>query len=94
MVSAQPRPPAKRTGQEVLLVNRGQHLGYAALESPVGDTRNAQWTLLLFAGLGDIDPPDRRRSISLAVHGSEHGLDPHIEVRLRLPYRLAIHTWG
>ena len=46
---------------------------------------------LLLAGLRDIDTPDRRRAISLTVHGLKHGFNPSPEALFRLRYLLAIH---
>jgi hypothetical protein len=94
MMRAKPGPAAKRTGQKVLLVDRGQHLGRTALERSVRDGRDAQRAPFRLAGLGDIDSPDIRRSIPVAVDGSEHGLDPFVEVFLRRLHRLSIHPGG
>ena len=44
MMSAPPRSSAKRARQKVLLVDGRQHLGSAALERPVRDSRDAQGT--------------------------------------------------
>jgi hypothetical protein len=82
MMGAQLWPAAKRTGQEVLFINGGQHLSRAALKGPVGDSRNAKWALFRLARLGDIDPPNVRRSISLAVDGLEHWLYPFLKAFL------------
>jgi hypothetical protein len=46
------------------------------LERPVGDSWNPEGALLRLARLGDIDPPNVRRGISLAVDGLEHRLYP------------------
>ncbi len=94
MMSAELWPAAKRAGQEVLLVNGGQHLSRAALERPVSDSGNAQRALLRLAGLGDINPPNVRRAISLAVDGLEHRLYPSIKALLRRLNRLTIHPSG
>src|SRR5262249_45393409 len=48
-------PAAERAGQEVLLVNSGQHLSRGALERPVGDSWHPEGALLRLTGLGDID---------------------------------------
>ena len=90
-MSALPRPSAKGTRQEILLVDGGHYLGSATLERPVADTRNTQGAFLLLAGLRDIDTPDRRRAISLTVHGLKHGFNPSPEALFRLRYLLAIH---
>src|SRR5258705_11976770 len=82
---------AERAGQEVLFVDGGQHLSRAALERPVRDSRDAQRALLRLAGFGDIDPPNVRRSIPLAVNGLEHRLYPFFKALLRCLHRLAIH---
>ena len=58
---------AERAGQEVLLVDGGQHLSRGVLERPVGDSWNPEGALLRLARLGDIDPPNVRRTIFLAV---------------------------
>ena len=94
MMGAQLWPAAERAGQEVLLVDGGQHLSRAALERPVGDSWNPERALLRLAGLGDIDPPNVRRSISLAVDGLEHWLYPSLEALLRRLHRLTIHPGG
>jgi hypothetical protein len=52
-----------------------QHFGRAALERPVGDSWHAEWPRFRLARLGDVDPPNIRRSISLAVNGLEHRKD-------------------
>src|ERR1035437_7478396 len=80
--------------KEVLLVNGGQHLGRSALERPVGDGWNAERALLRLARLGDIDPPNARRAISLAMDGLEHRLYPALEALLRRLHRLTIHPGG
>src|ERR1700692_4130069 len=94
MMSAELWPATERTGQEVLLVDGGQHLSRAALERPVSDGWNAQWALLRLAGLGDIDPPNVRRAISLAVDGLEHRLYPSVKALPRRFHRLSIHPGG
>src|SRR6202035_4714460 len=83
VMGAKLRPAAERAGQEVLLVDGGQHLSRGALERPVGDSWNPEGALLRLARLGDIDPPDVRRAISLAVDGLEHRLYPVLEALLR-----------
>jgi hypothetical protein len=93
-MGAQSWAAAKATRQEILLVNGGQHLGGAALQCPITDTGHPQGALLLFAGLGDVHPPDRRCRVSLAMYRFEHRLDPDVKVLLRLRYRLAIDAWG
>ena len=50
--------------------------------------------LLLLAGLGDIDAPNIRRSVSSPVDGLEHWLNPSPKVFLRLLHRLAIDPGG
>src|ERR1700722_19786537 len=85
---------AERAGQEVLLVDGGQHLSRCALERPVGDSWNPEGALLRLARLGDIDPPNVRRTISLAVDGLEHRLYPPLEALLRRLHRLTIHPGG
>src|SRR5258707_769794 len=85
---------AERAGQEVLLVDGGQHLSRGALERPVGDSWNPEGALLRLARLGDIDPPNVRRAISLAVDGLEHRLYPALEPLLRRLHRLTIHPGG
>src|SRR5215469_16612011 len=87
-------PAAERAGQEVLLVNSGQHLSRGALERPVGDSWHPEGALLRLTGLGDIDPPNVRRAISLAVDGLEHRLYPTLEALLRRLHRLTIHPGG
>src|SRR4029077_18885994 len=94
MMSAELWPATEGAGQKVLLINGRQHFGRAALERPVGDSRHAKWPLFRLAGFGDIDPPDIRRSISLAVNGLEHRLYPSIEALLRRLHRLSIHPSG
>ena len=59
-----------------------------------GDSWHAKWPLFRLAGLGDIDPPDIPRSISLAVNGLEHRLYPPIEALPRRLHRLSIHPSG
>src|SRR6516165_10213729 len=71
-----------------------QHFGRAALERPVGDSWHTKWSLFRLAGLGDIDPPNIRRSISLAVNGLEHRLYPSIEALFRRLHRLSVHSCG
>src|SRR5437660_12037109 len=71
--------------------NGGQHLSRAALERPVRDGRNPEGALFRLARLGDIDPPDVRRAIPLAVDGLEHRLYPFFKALLRCLDRLAIH---
>src|SRR6202521_89107 len=71
-----------------------QHLSRAALERPVRDGRNPEGALFRLTGLGDIDPPDVRRAIPLAVDGLEHRLDPFFKALLRCLHRLAIHPGG
>jgi len=61
VMGAELRPAAERAGQEVLLVNSGQHLSCGALERPVGDSWYPEGALLRLARLGDIDPPNIRR---------------------------------
>ena len=90
IVRTQPRPTTKRTRQEVLFVDGCQHLGHAALKGPILNTRHAQGTFLLFAGLGDIHSPNRRCAISLPVYRFEHRLHPVPEFFLRLRHSLAI----
>src|SRR5450755_4256385 len=87
-------PAAKRAGQEVLFVDGGQHLSRAALERPVSDSRHAKRAFLRLAGLGHIDPPNVRRSISLAVDGLEHWLYPSLKAFLGRLHRLSIHPGG
>jgi hypothetical protein len=58
---------------------------------PVSNTRHAQRALLLLSGLRDVDSPDVRRSISLAVNGLKHLFNPDPEALLRLRHRLPIH---
>src|SRR6202163_2130012 len=94
MMGAPSWPSAKRARQKVLLVNGRQHLSGAALERPVRDSRDAQGAFLLLAGFRDIDTPDVRRSISLAVDRLKHRIDPFSEAFLRLCHRLAIHPGG
>src|SRR5450432_4416838 len=94
MVGAALWPAAERAGQEVLFVDGGQHLSRAALERPVRDSGDAQRALLRLAGLGDIDPPNVRRSISLAVDGLEHWLYPSLKAFLGRLHRLSIHPGG
>src|SRR5712675_2231993 len=72
----------------------GQHLSRGALERPVGDSWNPEGALLRLARLGDIDPPNVRRAISLAVDGLEHRLYPALEPLLRRLHRLTIHPGG
>src|SRR5580692_10438177 len=91
VMGAKLRPAAERAGQEVLLVDGGQHLSRGALERPVGDSWNPEGALLRLARLGDIDPPNVRRTISLAVDGLEHRLYPPLEALLRRLHRLTIH---
>jgi len=91
MMGAELWSAAERAGQEVLLVNSGQHLSRGALERPVGDSWNPKGALLRLARLGDIDPPNVRRAISLAVDGLEHRLYPALEALLRRLHRLTIH---
>src|ERR1700675_545480 len=55
VMGAKLRPAAERAGQEVLLVDGGQHLSRGALERPVGDSWNPEGALLRLARLGDID---------------------------------------
>ena len=50
-------------------------IGGTALERPIGHTGHAQGTFLLFAGLRNVDPPDRQCLKSQAVHGLEHRLE-------------------
>jgi tetratricopeptide (TPR) repeat protein len=94
VMGAKLRPAAERAGQEVLLVDAGQHLSRGALERPVGDSWNPEGALLRLARLGDIDPPNVRRAISLAVDGLEHRLYPALEALLRRLHRLTIHPSG
>src|ERR1700726_1471087 len=94
MMGAELWSAAERAGQEVLLVNSGQHLSRGALKRPVGDSWNPEGALLRLARLGDIDPPDVRRAISLAVDGLEHRLYPVLEALLRRLHRLTIHPGG
>ena len=86
------RPPAERAGQEVLLVDGGQHVGDAALQRPVGHTWHANRTLLALPWFGDVHPPYGRCRISPAVHGPEHRLDPRLELLLRFLHCLPIHA--
>src|ERR1035437_7965562 len=51
VMGAELRPAAERAGQEVLLVDGGQHLSRGALERPVGDGWNAERALLRLARL-------------------------------------------
>src|SRR5260370_23882629 len=74
MMGAELWSAAERAGQEILLVNSGQHLSRGALERPVRDSWNPEGALLRLARLGDIDPPNVRRTISLAVDGLAHPL--------------------
>ena len=74
MMGAELWSAAERAGQEVLLVNSGQHLSRGALERPVGDSWNPEGALLRLTRFGDINSPNIRRSISLAVNGQEHRL--------------------
>ena len=94
VMGAQPWPSAERAWQEVLLVDGGENLGRAALERPVRDSRNAERALLLLAGLRDIDASNIRRSISLAVDGLKHWLNPLPKALLRLLHRLTINPSG
>ena len=87
-------PAAERAGQEVLLVNSGQHLSRGALERPVGDSWYPEGALLRLTRLGNIDPPNVGRAISLAVDGLEHRLYPTLEALLRRLHRLTIHPGG
>src|SRR5215831_17866189 len=91
MMGTEPWSAAERTGQKVLLVDGGQHLGRAALESPVRYGWHPKGALLRLSGLGDINAADVRCLISLPVNGFEHGPDPFLEVLLRPLHRLAIH---
>src|SRR5262249_35217829 len=63
---------AERAGKEVLLVHTGQLLSRGALERPLADGGPPGGALLRLLGLGDIDPPNVGRAISLAVDGLEH----------------------
>src|SRR5262249_480662 len=74
--------------------NGRQHLSRAALERPVRDGRNPEGALFRLTGLGDIDPPNVRRAIPLAVDGLEHRLYPFFKALLRRLHRLAIHPGG
>src|SRR6476659_7718187 len=65
-----------------------------ALERPVRDGRNPEGALFRLTGLGDIDPPNVRRAIPLAVDGLEHRLYPFFKALLRRLHRLAIHPGG
>src|SRR6202048_948913 len=88
MMGAELGSAAERAGQEVLLVNSGQHLSGGALKRPVRDSWNPEGALLRLARLGDIDPPNVRRTISLAVAGLEHRIYPALEALLRRLHRL------
>ncbi|MET4359284.1 hypothetical protein ABIC08_009261 [Bradyrhizobium sp. RT9b] len=94
MMGAELRPAAERAGQKVLLVDGGQHLSRTALERPVGDSWDPEGALFRLTGLGDIDPPNVRRPISLAVDGLEHRLDPSVEALPRRLHRLSVHPGG
>ncbi len=94
MMSAKMRPAAERAGQEVLLVNRRQHLSRAALKRPVRNSWHPERALLRLAGLGDVNAPHCRRAISLAVNGLEHRLYPFSKALFRRLHRLTIHPGG
>ena len=66
-------------------------LRWSARSETVG---HAKWAFFLLAGLRNIDASNIRRSISLAVNGLEHWLNPSLEAFLRLLHRLAIHPGG
>src|SRR6267142_6793512 len=67
---------------------------FRSLERPVRDGRNPEGALFRLTGLGDIDPPNVRRAIPLAVDGLEHRLYPFFKALLRCLHRLAIHPGG
>src|ERR1700728_367598 len=90
VMGAKLRPAAERAGQEVLLVDGGQHLSRGALERPVGDSWNPERALLRLARLWDIDPPNVRRTISVTVDGLQPRLYPPLEALLRRLHRLTI----
>src|ERR1700720_2772730 len=66
-------------------------LRWSARSETVGTPRGALFRL---TGLGDIDPPNVRRAIPLAVDGLEHRLYPFFKALLRRLHRLAIHPGG
>src|SRR5215471_18701785 len=91
MMGTEPWSAAERTGQKVLLIDGGQHLGRAALESPVRYGWHPKGALLRLSGFGDIYAANVRYLISLSVDGLEHGPDPFPEGLLRPLHRLAIN---
>src|SRR5262249_48847248 len=54
-MGTEPWSAAERAGQKVLLVDGGQHLGRAALESPVRHGWHPKGALLRLPGLGDCE---------------------------------------
>src|SRR5690348_282897 len=89
--SAKSTPPYAAT---MLITASPEIFGVSSLERPVRDGRNPEGALFRLTGLGDIDPPNVRRAIPLAVDGLEHRLDPFFKALLRRRYRLAIHPGG
>src|SRR5215831_14795846 len=68
-MGTEPWSAAERAGQKVLLVDGGQHLGRAALESPVRHGWHPKGALLRLSGLGDINAANVGCLISLPVDG-------------------------
>src|SRR5436309_16008284 len=66
-------------------------LRWSARSATVGTPSGRYFRL---AGLGDIDPPNVRRSVSLTVNGLEHRLYPSIEALLCRLHRLPVHSCG
>lgn len=66
----------------------------AALERTVGDSWNPEGALFRLAGLGDIDTPNVRRGIPLALDELEHRPNPSVEAIPCRLHRLSIHPGG
>jgi hypothetical protein len=83
--------------EEVLQIRLQYPSDLAASNDLIGavtDCRHPEGTLFALPRLGDIDAPDVRRSISLAVDGLKHRPNPFLEALLRPLHRLAIHPGG
>src|SRR5512134_3411255 len=76
--------------QKVLLIDRGQDVGHAALHHTVTDAGHPEGASLLLSRLGDIRPTHGRGPISLGVYGVERCGTPGYELLLEVVYRLPI----
>lgn len=92
-MGAKLRPAAERAGQEVLLVNRRQHLSRTALVRPVRNGWHPKRALPSYRAWGCKLAVLPARDI-LAVNGLEHRLYPLSKALLRRLHRLTIYPGG